>query len=227
MAISDLFFRGRADRDAAHDTPGPQHAGTKALSRFLATLGALEQPVLVDLGPAVGSNVTFFGERLGCRTVIEDLFTDIDRHVREDRVADLPRFFEQRFPHEDDSVDGILCWDVFDYLSSDAAVTLAERLTRMLRPCGVLLAFFNTTEPAPDAFRYTKHLVIDQGTLERRPYEAACGKRRPVLSREVESMFTPLRVAEQFLLKSQIREVLFKKLDERIGAGSALSVVDR
>ena len=81
--------------------------------------------------------------------------------------------------------------------------------------------------PAPEALRYTKHRVIDQTTLERRPYEAARGKRRPVLSREVERMFTRLRVAEQFLLKSRVREVLFRKPGERVPAETPLSAAAR
>ena len=28
----------------------------------------------------------------------------------------LPAFFDTRFPQETESVDGILCWDLFDYL---------------------------------------------------------------------------------------------------------------
>ena len=225
MTISDLFTRRRTHGAAAAAGFGPEQAPTKALPRFLSTLGSQPQPVVVDLGPVVGSNVTFFGERFGCRIVVEDLFTDIDRHAREGRLDALPGFFEHRLFHEDGSVDGILCWDVFDYLERAAAGALAERLTQMLRPQGMLLAFFNTAEPPPAVFRYTKHLVIDQETLERRPYESACGKRRPVLSRDVERMFTRLRVAEQFLLKARIREVLFKKPAEQMAAGSELSAV--
>ena len=64
MALSDLFLRRRkddpeADADAAK---APAHP-TKALKKFLSTLGAHPQPTLLDIGPVVGHNVTFFGER--------------------------------------------------------------------------------------------------------------------------------------------------------------------
>ena len=222
MALADIFQRLRADGGAPEAPSGDVRQPTKALARFLSTLGEREQPVLVDLGPVVGGNVTFFGELLGCRFVVEDVFADLDRHAREGRVADLPAFLEGRLGQGEASVDGILCWDVFDYLDQKAATALAGRLTRMLRPRGVLLAFFNTAEPAPGERRYTKHLVIDQATIGHRPYEAACGKRRPVLSREVERMFRPLHVAEQFLLKARVREVLFRKPAEPVAAGSSL-----
>src|SRR5262245_65420258 len=96
------------------------------------------EPRLLDLGPVVGTNVMFFGEQLGCKILVEDVFKDIDRHVREGKVADLPAFFAKRFPQEDGSVDGILCWDVFDYLDKAAAAPLAQQLVRVLRPDGLL-----------------------------------------------------------------------------------------
>ena len=37
----------------------------------------------------------------------------------------------------DASVDGVLCWDVFDYLDKASAVKLAGQLTRLLKPEGV------------------------------------------------------------------------------------------
>ena len=38
--------------------------------------------MLLDLGPVIGSNLTFFGETLGCKVFIEDLYADLERHVR-------------------------------------------------------------------------------------------------------------------------------------------------
>ena len=47
---------------------------SKALQRFLAHLGTRPAPVLLDLGPVVGSNISYFGERLNCRFLVENLF---------------------------------------------------------------------------------------------------------------------------------------------------------
>ena len=40
---------------------------TKALGKFFTQLRTRSQPSLLDLGPVVGSNVTYFGEQLGCK----------------------------------------------------------------------------------------------------------------------------------------------------------------
>jgi hypothetical protein len=53
--------------------------------------------------------------------------------------------------------------------------------------------------------------VIDTTTLRHRPYPASRGKRRPYPNRDIVRMFEPLRVWEQFLLKTNQREVLFRK----------------
>src|SRR6202011_3955415 len=105
---------------------------TKALKKFLATLTAHDSPVLLDLGPVVGSNVSYFGEQLGCKIFVEDIFADVDRHVRDNKLEDLPAFLKKRFPQDDGTVDGILCWDMIDYLDRPAAQELASQLTRVL-----------------------------------------------------------------------------------------------
>ncbi len=168
--------------------------------------------MLLDLGPVVGSNVTFFGEQLGCKIFVENLYKDIDRHAKEGTVDNLAAFFEQRFPQEDASVDGILCWDLFDYMDRRASPTVARHLTRLLRPDGALMAVFNASEPREgDETTYTRFVVKDPTTLQHRPYPAAVRRGRPLQNRDIQRMFEPLRIAEQFLLKSNVREVLFRK----------------
>ena len=213
MALSDLFVRRRKDEGDSSDAgvkalpPVP----TKALSKFLSSLSARDQPMLLDLGPVVGHNVTFFGEQLGCKIFVEDVSADIERHAREGKLDALPAFLATRFPQPDATFDGILCWDVFDYLDKKAGQALAAQLARLLKPEGVLLAIFNASEPTPGPATYTKNIVVDPTTLKQRPYPATRGRLKPILNRDIIRMFEPLRVTEQFLLKTNIREVLFRK----------------
>jgi len=219
VAFSDLFSRRRKDEPDA-DTgaaKAPVHS-TKVLAKFIAGLNGRTSPVLLDLGSVTGSNVTFFGERLGCKIIVEDLSKDIDRAVKEKTIPELPAHFTRRFSQETASVDGVLCWDLFDYLDKHAAAALATQIVRILKPEGVVLAFFNTLEPKdPSPAVYTKHVVVDQAPLQYRPYPAARGKQRTFQNREIQRMFEPLRIIEQFLLKSQQREMLFRKAG---GAGT-------
>jgi len=117
---------------------------TKALRKFLTCLTSRESPVLLDLGPVVGPNVSFFGEQLGCKIFVEDIFADVDRHIRTDKLEALPEFLKGRFPQAEGTVDGILCWDLMDYLDRASAQELAGQLTRVLRPDGAVLGFFSS-----------------------------------------------------------------------------------
>ena len=182
---------------------------TKALHKFLQTLTSRELPVLLDLGPVVGSNVSFFGEQLGCKIFVEDIFADLDRHVREGKLEQLPAFLEQRFPQAAGEVDGVLCWDLIDYLDRAAAQQLAAQLTRVLRPDGALLGFFGSA--APQETRYTKFIIVDDVNLRHRPYAAARGRQAILLNRDIIRLFPGLHVSDSFLLKNNLREILFRK----------------
>jgi hypothetical protein len=181
---------------------------TKALRKFLGSLKSREAPVLMDLGPVVGANVTFFGERLGCKIIVEDLFTDLDRHQR-NGGGPFTQELTGRLKQQPASVDGILCWNFFDFLDLRAAQVLASTLTRVLRPDGAVLAFFTTVAVA-DA-RLSKYVILDEGTLKQRPYSAGGKKQTALQNRDIIRMFDGLKVAESFLLKTNIREFLFRK----------------
>jgi hypothetical protein len=181
---------------------------TKALRKFLGSLTQREAPVLLDLGPVVGSNVSFFGERLGCKILIEDLFADFERHSRNGTVP-FAEVLSGRLKHEAGSVDGILCWNFFDFLDPAAAKVLGRTLTRLLRTDGALLAFFSTIA-VPDS-KFMKYLIVDEDRLKQKAYSPVSRKQTALQNRDVIRLFEGLKVAESFLLKTNIREFLFRK----------------
>ncbi|MBA3269207.1 MAG: hypothetical protein H0T71_01755 [Acidobacteria bacterium] len=216
-SLTDFFsiFGGKR-APGVENAHGDAHASshepaypTKALAKFLKLLRSRDNPALLDLGPVVGSNVTFFGESLGCRIRVEDIAADIDRHVKAGTLPDLPKFLQGRFPQDADSVDGILCWDVFDFLDRPAAQALAASLARLLRPDGALLGFFSTAEGR--SLVYTKYIVVDDASLRYRTYPATRPRQRSLLNRDIIKMFDSLRVADSFLMKNNVREILFRK----------------
>jgi SAM-dependent methyltransferase len=214
VAFSDFFSRLRKPEPSNDDTAAPAAQGspTKALPRFLAGLSSRDQPTLLDLGSVVGDNVNFFGEQLGCKIFVEDLSKDIDRHVREDTVGALPEFLSKRFSQASESFDGVLCWDIFDYLERPAVQALAAEVVRLTRPEGRVLAFFNHSEaPPPGPPTYTRHVVVDPRNIEHRRYPASRGKQRPLPNRDLQRIFSPLLITDQFLLKTNVREVIFRK----------------
>ena len=216
-SLTDLFGmlgpRRVTDAGAAPDSSVTNVAEasfpTKALHKFINSLQATEGPLLLDLGPVVGSNVTFFGEQLGCRLRVEDLAKDIDHHLKNNITEQLPEFFTTRFKEAAGTVDGILCWDVLDYLDRPAAQALATALSSLLRPDGCLLGFFSTAEER-DAVN-TKYVVVDESNLKYRTYPAPRARQRSLLNGDIIKLFKDLRVTDSFLMKSKVREMLFRK----------------
>jgi hypothetical protein len=179
------------------------------LRSFLSVVCSRPAAELVDLGPVVGANVAFLGERVGCKIHVEDLYADLDRHAQQGALERFPEFLGRRFPLPAESIDAVLCWDVFDYLDPPAASVLAGELMRLLRPAGALLAFFGTS--GPRAPRYTKYIIEDEEHLRYRAYATASSPPRPLQNREIVRLFERLEVSDSVLLKSGVREMLFRK----------------
>jgi SAM-dependent methyltransferase len=184
---------------------------TKALRKFLGCLTSRELPVLIDLGPVVGSNIAYFGEQLGCKIFVVDLFADLDRFVREGRIDEFADFIDKKFTQESATVDGILCWDFIDYLDKSTSQRLANQLQRVLRPDGALLGFFSSAVQPGNSY-YNKFIVSDEGVnLRARAYPALRGRQSVLLNRDIIRLFSSLRVSDSFLLKNNQREILFRK----------------
>jgi 2-polyprenyl-3-methyl-5-hydroxy-6-metoxy-1,4-benzoquinol methylase len=182
---------------------------TRALQKFLASLGSRSSPVLLDVGRAVGPNVTFFGEQLGCMIYVEDLYADLDRHAVNGTLDAFPTFLTKRFNQPDGSVDGILCWDLFDHLDPAAAQALAAELKRLLKPDGLLFALFHASKPSQNG--YVKYVIVDESHLLHRPYPASQTRLHIHLSRDIVRLFEGLVVSDSFLLQVSLREMLFRK----------------
>jgi hypothetical protein len=198
-----------ATRSASPTTAAEPVVGSKAFPKFLAALTAAPSPVLLDFGPVIGTNVEFFGERLGCKLFIEDLSADIDRHSRGKTMEALPGLFANRFRHADESVDGLLCWDYFDFLDKASAQALARQIVRMVRPGGAVMGFFCTSSVARSGF--TKYEIVDETSLRHRAHPGSEFSKTALQNRDIIRMFDGLHVSDSFLLKNNIREMLLRR----------------
>jgi hypothetical protein len=190
---------------AASDPP----ATSKVLPRFLSALSHSPSPVILDLGPVVGANVAFFGERFACKIHVQDLFAEVERHAKAGTQAALVPAMLARLTQADESVDGILCWDLFDFLDRGSGRALASRLARLVRQGGALHGFFGTTQGEVSLYsRYTME-AADAFRVRTRP--ATPVKRTVLLTGDIIKMFDGLTVAESVLLKSKTRETLFRR----------------
>jgi len=182
---------------------------TKVLPRLLAALAPVDGPALLNLGPVIGQNIAFFGDRLSCRLSIEDLFETVDASAVGGASETLVDRFERRLPDAPAIFNGILCWDLFDFLDRATSQRLAARLVRLLRPGGVLYGFFTTA--ATSVSWHTRFIVDAPDTLRIRQVPAPPLKRFVLVNRDLNKIFDGLEVAESILLKMAARETLFRK----------------
>ena len=217
--LSDLLkWGGKRDenaptgvtRTAAPTSASEPVVGTKAFPKFLAALTSQPSPVVLDFGPVIGTNVEFYGERLGCKLFIEDLFSDLDRHTRAGTLDQLPATLDKRFRHADASVNGILCWDIFDFLDKKSAETLARQVIRMVKPGGAVMGLFATAAKS-DHMPFTKYEIVDDANLRHRQHAGVGGVKKAIQNRDIIRMFEGLTVQDSFLLKSNIREMLLRR----------------
>lgn len=206
MALKTAF---RSSPGSVATVPSEDVYSSKTLGKFLSFVFSRPGAELIDLGPVIGSNISFMGERVGCKIHVEDLYADLDRHEREGAFDRLAEFLATRFSLGDESVDAVLCWDVFDYLGPDGGSVLAGELIRMLRPGGALLGFFGAR--GSDETRYTKYLIEDESRLRYRFYVGACRRRWVLQNRDIDALFAGLQLSDSILMKSGVREVLFRK----------------
>lgn len=188
---------------------GDESRQTKALPKFLACLAQRPAPVLLDLGPAIGANVSFLGERLGCKLFIEDLYADLERHRAGGGLEAFRDALTGRFALSEASVDGVLCWDVFDYLDAPTAQVLGRHLGRLVRPGGAVFGFFRTAPSDDEGF--VRYQIESETMLLMRPLAGGYRRRHVVTNRDLDRLFEGLRVSESFLLLSNTREVLLRK----------------
>jgi len=219
VSISDLLkFGGKRPDEtgpgSVGDAPAPKGTETavpsKALPKFIGALSHHESPVLVDFGPVIGTNVAFFGEHLGCKLFIEDLASEIDKHVRAGTRDALAAALVARFNQADASVDGVLCWDLFDFLDPAQARAVAQQVVRVVRPGGAVMGFFCTK--GIDRAPFTKFEIVEESQSLRHRHQNGTGGPKFVLqNRDIIKMFEGLYVSESFLLKSNTREILLRK----------------
>src|SRR5207237_3927968 len=85
----------------------------------------------------------------------------------------------------------------------------ASSLTMRVPPDVAIHAFFTTAALADS--RFAKYIILDEDTLKQKPYGVAGRKQRAFQNRDIIRLFEGLKVSESFLLKTNVREFLFRK----------------
>lgn len=226
------LFRTSSPESGAKPAPAASRlarrsSGLAELSRLLKS----DDPLCVlDVGYTSAANIRYL-TALGHKTYSEDLLdasTDpslVTQNEQGQRILDSKRFLADNLVYPAAQFDIVLCWNLADYLDESLVKPVVGRFWSVIKPGGMLLAFFHTREAGPDAPCYRYHIVgsdsLEMQHIEARKdlrkgpsgpgYAAATGGfrlQRVFNNRHIETLFRDFTSIKFFLTRDNIREVL-------------------
>ncbi len=114
------------------------------------------------------------------------------------------------FSFADASFDAIVTWDVIDFYDPKSARRVAADIRRILKPGGLMLSFFHARRATAPA-RPRRYRIVDDNHFSHAETAFAPMPRQVYQNRDIEKMFTGLRIIEQYYLKTGLREILMEK----------------
>jgi SAM-dependent methyltransferase len=210
------WFRGASDgptKSAVKTGGAGQRISRRStgFTEFTRSLSGRDNPAVLDLGPTSSANISFLTE-YGGRVYNEDILRasrDQGSLIRlEDgsETLDAEKFFSENLDYPEGSFDAILCWDTPDYLHESLVKPMVERIYKILKPGGILLAFFHTKDAGPEA-PYCRYHIVNREVLDLEP-GPEIRLQRVFNNRHVDNLFKNFASVKFFLAKDNVREIL-------------------
>ena len=213
----------------AQSSPKPSRRSS-GLGELTRHWSSQEDLCVLDLGATSPANIRYFTER-SHKIYSEDLLTAstdpglVTKDEQGNVVLDSRQFLEDNLVYPAAQFDAVLCWNLPDYMDESLVKPVVGRLWSVLKPGGMLLAFFHTRDAGPDAPCYRYHItgadllemqpIIPQREVRRGPTGAvhrAVGAgfrlQRVFNNRHIENLFRDFASIKFFLSRDNIREVL-------------------
>lgn len=203
---------------------------SSGLGELARTLQSEEQLCVLDIGYTSAGNIRYLTER-GHKVYSDDLLeasTDPLLLAKDElgkSVLDSKKFLAENLIYPGAQFDLVLCWNLADYLDETLVKPVVGRLWSMMRPGGMLLAFFHTQEAGPDAPCYRYHIlnndmlemqhILPRREVRRGPTGAIHTSlgggfrlQRVFNNRHIETLFRDFSSIKFFLARDNVREVL-------------------
>ena len=194
-------------------------SGMGEISRLLNSQEGL---CVLDLGSTSANNIRFLTEK-GHKNYSEDVLRaslDPDLRVQNEEgywVLDSKKFMAENLAYENGLFDIVLCWNLSDYMAESLVKPTIDRLWSVMKPGGLLLAFFHTRDAGPDAACYRFHITatdmlemqeVRMPSTDRGRESEAPALQRVFNNRHIENLFRDFASIKFFLARDAIREVL-------------------
>lgn len=197
---------------AAGPAQPPVTRTSRGLEEFFGQIRGQSGLTILDLGGATQKNVNFITD-LGHRLYSEDFVRILHETFGEDGTdqsnpGSIEYFLKQTLDYPEGHFDGVLVWDVLEYLSPALLTAVVERMQHIVRPKSYLLAFFHADDKQDMVTSYAFR-IEGVSVLEVLQH----GPRRPVQlfnNRGVEKLFGKFDSVKFFLTRERLREVIVK-----------------
>jgi 2-polyprenyl-3-methyl-5-hydroxy-6-metoxy-1,4-benzoquinol methylase len=186
---------------------------SRGLEEFFSQIRDQFGLTILDLGGASQQNVSFITD-LGHRLYSEDFLQLLNESFGAEDVAAqsnpgrIEYFLRQSLDYPEQHFDGVLIWDVLEYLSPALLAAVVERLHKVVRPKSYMLAFFHSDDKL-EAVPFYAFRIQDVKTLQ----VTQQGVRKPgqlFNNRSLEKLFGNAESVKFFLTRDRLREVIVK-----------------
>ena len=181
---------------------------SNGLDQFFSYIKGESGLSILDLAGVNQSNVSYI-TNLGHRIYSEDFLRSLRLAENAGAQPRADTFLSQNLNHDVGAFDGVLVWDVLEYLSAPLLAATVERLFRIVKPGSYLLAMFQSQEKVQTVPQYTFRiqdsktlLVADRGT--RKPEQV-------FNNRSLEKLFQEFQSLKFFLARDKLREVIVRR----------------
>jgi hypothetical protein len=187
---------------------------SRGLEQFFAFLRDQAGLSILDLAGASQQNINFI-TNLGHRLYSEDFVRTLDDVFAGADPGDqanqgrIDQFLRQTLNFENEQFDGVLVWDVLQYMTPVLLAATLDRLRTIVRPHSYLLAYFHADEKAQQVPYYSFRIKDSQNLIL-----AQRGTRKPAQifnNRSLEKLFQKFESVKFFLTKEQLREVIVRR----------------
>lgn len=184
---------------------------SRGLEQFFTYLRGQAGLSILDLAGASQENINFI-TNLGHRLYSEDFVRSLDDIFgSEDQTnaSRIEQFLRSTMSFEKEQFDGVLVWDVLQYMTPALLTVTLERLRTIVRPQSYLLTYFHSDEKAQQVPYYSFRIKDQQHLLL-----AQRGTRKPAQifnNRSLEKLFQQFESVKFFLTREQLREVIVRR----------------
>ncbi len=187
---------------------------SRGLEQFFTYINDQVGLSILDLAGLTQDNINFVTD-LGHKLYTQDFLRSLDDTFGQEDINGqaapnrIESFLEQNLDFKEHTFDGVLVWDVMQYLSPALLNATVERLHLITRPRSYLLAFFNADEKSLVS-PHTTFRIQSQSTL----MLAQQGQRQQAQvfnNRSLEKLFGKFESVKFFLTKEHLREVIVKR----------------